>query len=170
MPRVVPATTPIRRYPAWAMDEDASIRLMLDCVNAAIFPAVIVTIDNASKSRRQSVFRDGSPSRKIRSSIANDAAFEPTDRNAVTGVGAPSYTSGAHMWNGTAAILNPTPATTRITASTSRGSCSCPVNTVFIVSRFVAPESPYINDIPYSRMPSENAPRRKYLTAASFDR
>jgi hypothetical protein len=30
------------------------------------------------------------PSRKRRSSIANDAAFEPTERNAVTGVGAPS--------------------------------------------------------------------------------
>src|SRR5580765_3172020 len=143
---------------------------MFDCVTAATLPAVIVTIDRTQKSTRQSTLDPGSPSRKIRSSIANDAAFEPTDRNAVIGVGAPSYTSGAHMWNGTAAILNPTPATTRITASTRRGSCSCPVNTVAIVRKFVVPERPYINDIPYSRMPSENAPRRKYLTAASFDR
>ena len=30
-------------------------------------------------------------------SMANAAAFDPTERNAVTGVGAPSYTSGAHM-------------------------------------------------------------------------
>src|SRR6476469_1560234 len=119
------------------------MRFRLDCVNAAIFPAVIVTIASASNSSRQSVFIDGSPSRKIRSSIANDAAFDPTDRNAVTGVGAPSYTSGAHMWNGTAAILNPMPAAT---------------------------DRPYMNDIPYRRMPSENAPSRKYLTAASFDR
>ena len=36
------------------------------------------------------------------------------------GVGAPSYTSGAHMWNGTAAILNAMPATTRMTASVSQ--------------------------------------------------
>ena len=29
--------------------------------------------------------------------------------NAVTGVGAPWYTSGVHMWNGTAATLKPRP-------------------------------------------------------------
>ncbi len=29
--------------------------------------------------------------------------------NAVTGVGAPWYTSGVHMWNGTAATLKPSP-------------------------------------------------------------
>ncbi len=40
---------------------------------------------------------------------ANPAAFEPTDINAVTGVGAPSYTSGVHIWNGTADTLNPNP-------------------------------------------------------------
>ena len=28
------------------------------------------------------------------------AAFVAADMNAVTGVGAPSYTSGVHMWNG----------------------------------------------------------------------
>jgi len=33
----------------------------------------------------------------------------------VTGVGAPWYTSGVHMWNGTAATLNPKP--TRISAA-----------------------------------------------------
>ena len=84
----------------------------------------------------------------MRSSIANEAAFDPTDRNAVTGVGAPSYTSGAHMWNGTAAILKPTPATTRMTASTSRGSFSCPASAVAIARRFVVPDRPYISDIP----------------------
>ena len=30
--------------------------------------------------------------------------------SAVTGVGAPSYTSGAQAWNGTTAILKPNPA------------------------------------------------------------
>src|SRR5215510_11786155 len=169
-PRGVPATTPISTYPACAIDEYASIRFRLDCVSAAKLPAVIVTIDSVSNRKRQSTLSPGNPSRKIRSSIANDAALEPTDRNAVTGVGAPSYTSGAHMWKGTAAILNPTPATTRITARINRGSPSWPVNNVAIFRRFVVPESPYINDIPYSRIPSENAPRRKYLTAASFER
>ena len=41
---------------------------------------------------------------------------------------------------------------------------------VAIARRLVVPESPYISDMPYSRMPSEKAPSRKYLTAASFDR
>jgi hypothetical protein len=113
---------------------------------------------------------DGSPSTKMRSSIAKDAALEPTDRNPVIGVGAPSYTSGAHMWNGTAAILNPMPATTRMTARMSRGSDSCPASAVAISRRLVVPERPYISDMPYSRSPRENAPSRKYLTAASFDR
>ena len=30
-------------------------------------------------------------------------------KNAVTGVGEPSYTSGVHMWNGTAETLNAMP-------------------------------------------------------------
>src|SRR5207247_6356245 len=97
-------------------------------------------------------------------------AFEPTDRNAVTGVGAPSYTSGAHIWKGTAAILKPIPATTRITARTSRGARVCPANRPDITRRLVVPESPYMSDMTYKRMPRENAPSRKYLTAASFDR
>src|SRR5579862_2803346 len=130
------------------MDEYASIRFTLDCVTAATLPTVMVTTASTQNSCRQSSPIAGSPSRKMRISIANDAAFDPTDRNAVTGVGAPSYTSGAHMWNGTAAILNPTPATTRITARTSRGSRSWPTKTVAIARRLVVPDKPYINDIP----------------------
>jgi hypothetical protein len=45
------------------------------------------------------------PKWKKRSSMAKPAAFEPTARNAVTGMGAPVYTSGAHMWKGTLEIL-----------------------------------------------------------------
>ena len=45
------------------------------------------------------------PKWKKRSSIAKPAALEPTARNAVTGIGAPVYTSGAHMWKGTEATL-----------------------------------------------------------------
>ena len=56
-----------------------------------MLPTVIVTIASTSEQQRASpALIDGSPSTKIRSSIANDAAFDPTDRNAVTGVGAPS--------------------------------------------------------------------------------
>ena len=78
----------------------------------------------------------------MRSSIANDAAFDPTEMNAVIGVGAPSYTSGAHAWNGTAAILKPIPATSSITASASSGPPRPPASVVAIVRRSVLPVSP----------------------------
>ena len=53
-----------------------------------------------------------SPSKKKRSMIAKPAALGATDRNAVTGVGAPWYTSGHQKWKGTAAVLKPKPAKT----------------------------------------------------------
>ena len=43
--------------------------------------------------------------KKNRMATAKPAALGPTLRKAVKGVGAPSYTSGHHMWNGTLAIL-----------------------------------------------------------------
>ena len=44
------------------------------------------------------------------------ASFEPVAIQAVTGAGAPSYASGAHWWNGTAATLNPKPTSISRTA------------------------------------------------------
>jgi hypothetical protein len=43
---------------------------------------------------------------------AKPAALEAVDRKAVTGVGAPWYTSGAHMWKGAAATLKQRAAST----------------------------------------------------------
>ncbi len=56
---------------------------------------------------------------KKRIIIANPPALEATERNAVMVIGAPSYTSGAQKWNGTAEILYPKPARARIPAMTS---------------------------------------------------
>ena len=73
-----------------------------------MLPTVIVK--NAStQSTCVAISNPPKPYAKIRSSTANPAAFGPTEKNAVTGVGAPEYTSGTHVWNGTAAILNPKP-------------------------------------------------------------
>jgi hypothetical protein len=41
----------------------------------------------------------------MRAISATAATFGAAAKNAVTGVGAPSYTSGVHMWNGAADIL-----------------------------------------------------------------
>ena len=54
------------------------------------------------------------PCASNRNASANDAILGTVDRNSVTPVGAPVYTSGTHMWNGTAPNLNAT-ATTRNT-------------------------------------------------------
>jgi hypothetical protein len=46
--------------------------------------------------------------------------------NAVTGVGAPSYTSGVHWWNGAADALKPRPAMIIARPATSRKSSERP--------------------------------------------
>ena len=48
-----------------------------------------------------------------RTSRHSAAILGATAKNEVTGVGAPSYTSGAHMWNGTAETLKHRPASTK---------------------------------------------------------
>jgi hypothetical protein len=51
------------------------------------------------------------------------APLETVAMKAVTGAGAPWYTSGVHMWNGTTASLNPMPTTNipkPVNSSTSR--------------------------------------------------
>ena len=79
-----------------------------------------------------------------RSIAANAPALATAAMNPVTGEGAPWYTSGVHMWNGTAAILNPKP-----TNSSARPASSSPlVRTTFldrksaIWVRFVEPVAP----------------------------
>src|SRR5262249_60382100 len=49
------------------------------------------------------------PAAKTRRKAAKTAAFGPVLINPVTMVGAPSYTSGVHRWNGALAILKPNP-------------------------------------------------------------
>ena len=51
-----------------------------------------------------------------RRSIAKAPAFTTAAMYVVAGVGAPSYASGAHMWKGTALILNVRPTRMRTRA------------------------------------------------------
>ena len=60
----------------------------------------------------------------MRSTAANAAAFVAAAMNAVTGVGAPWYTSGVHMWKGAAATLNPSPTSSRANPTNNTPSCS----------------------------------------------
>ena len=71
------------------MPEYASIRLMLVWRMAPRLPSVIESAAITPKTRRQF---SGTRSAAVitRSASAKPANFEPTDMNAVTGVGAPS--------------------------------------------------------------------------------
>ena len=51
--------------------------------------------------------------------VALAATFGADAKNAVTGVGAPWYTSGVHIWKGTAEILKARPASTKTSPNTS---------------------------------------------------
>jgi hypothetical protein len=89
---------------------------------ATTLPTVIVTAARPQNSTVQSDWITRKDVTSTRISAANAAALDPVAMKAVTLVGAPAYTSGAHMWNGTDAILKPKP--TRRRANPIRRSAS----------------------------------------------
>src|ERR1700687_698912 len=104
------------------MDEYASKRFRLLWVRAARFAPVMVRIETKISSGTYTVRRGYRPQRKMRSSMAQAAAFTATDMNPVTLVGAPSYASGSHWWKGMAAILKNRPTEVVSSAITAIGS------------------------------------------------
>src|SRR3990172_8167471 len=131
------------------MLEYASILLMLVWDIATTLPMSIESIASADIISVQSGWMAGKATVKTRRKAAKPAAFGPTDMNAVTDVGAPSYTSGAHMWKGTAATLNPNPATSSIIASMSAGLLYTPAPMNAAISlRLVVPVTPKVIAMP----------------------
>ena len=99
------------------MLEYASMRLMLLWSTPTIVPTIIVSAEITVSTGIQSPCNGSSVERNTRTNAANAAAFTAVDMNAVTTVGAPSYASGVHMWNGTAETLNAKPTARSPTAS-----------------------------------------------------
>ena len=97
----------------------------------------------------------------------NAAIFGTIAKNKVTEVGEPSYTSGAHIWKGTAEILNPSP-TNMKTIPNVKPYCSEFI-VVAIILKFVDPVNPYIREQPYNNNPDDKALKTKYLIPASED-
>src|SRR6266508_1094384 len=97
------AARPMSRYPAWAIDE---------------YPSMVTTATPAIAGRQSSTSPPSAPA-KTRRKTANPAALVPAAMKAVTGVGAPWYTSGVHMWKGTAATLKQNPTASRATPASS---------------------------------------------------
>src|SRR6185295_15534862 len=98
--------------------EYASMRFRLVWAMATRLPSPSDnTASTISMSRQPASCTGPRPSISTRHASANDAIFGTEPMSNVTGVGAPWYTSGTHMWNGTAPNLNATPATTNASAS-----------------------------------------------------
>src|ERR1700757_3486111 len=100
----VTAANATKMYPACAIELYASNRFMLVCTSAPRLPANIVSAASTQNAQNQYCVAAGTVA-KMRSNSANAAAFGPAEKSAVTGVGAPSYTSGVHTWKGAAATL-----------------------------------------------------------------
>src|ERR1700686_2381864 len=93
---------------------------MLVWRNAAMFPRVMEAAASTHSTGCHESPDGKNPKRMMVSSATKPPAFDATDRNAVTGVGAASYVSGAQKWNGTALTLNANPARVRNTATANR--------------------------------------------------
>src|SRR5215211_746778 len=91
------------------------MRLILVCEMATRLPRIIVNAEIPQSTPVISVAIDGNAVANTRSNAAKPAILAPEDMKAVTAVGEPWYTSGVHIWKGTAAILKPSP--TRIKAA-----------------------------------------------------
>src|SRR2546421_4045609 len=164
------------------MDEYASIRLTLRCGIASTLPTIIVSAASQTTSFCQpcgprAAHGSPNPPTRMRTSVANAATFTAAAMNPVTGAGAPSYTSGTHMWNGTAATLKAKPAARR--AAAAKRSVVVPAGavpdaarrTAFATSpRRVDPVAPYASAAPYRNIADANEPSTKYLNAASAGR
>ena len=116
----------------------------------------------------QSIASGNKPSTSKRIMMANAASLGAPPIIRVMAVGAPWYTSGIHMWNGTTPSLNARPATTNTKPNTSTWWRIWPeliaLNTWLTSS---VPVAPYNMDRPYSRKPLAMAPSTKYFMAAS---
>src|SRR5262245_32871300 len=91
------------------------------CRSAARLPSVIDTAASTQMIGSHESPDGKKPRRTIVRIATNPPAFDATERKAVTGVGEPSYVSGAQKWKGTALILNAKPTSVRKIAAANSG-------------------------------------------------
>src|SRR5205823_5417478 len=129
------------------IDEYASMRLTLSWRTALMLPMVIViaaitTSGLAQPSAPNGVVSPPRPVTNTRIIAAIAADLIAAAMNPVTGVGAPSYASGAHMWNGTAATLKPNATTSRNAPAITRPGFAVCAIAAGILSRLSVPAAP----------------------------
>jgi len=111
------AQTNIKRMLAYSTI--AHVGFLFLGVIATTFPIAIESTARMISIWCQSPCMTSSPSTSRRMSMPNAASFGAEPMNRVTGVAAPSYTSGTHMWKGTAPSLKATPTRTNTSPSAS---------------------------------------------------
>src|SRR3954452_19290127 len=104
------ADTAISMKPACEIDEYASMRFTPRWTSAAKLPIASEQTAIAAIATVQRCAFAGNAVTRTRNVTTRAAVFVAAAMNAVTGVGAPSYTSGVHMWNGAADALKASPA------------------------------------------------------------
>src|SRR4051794_16951317 len=92
---------------------------------ATRLPTVMVRAASTQNSGCHTSLADGKATNTSVSRATKPAALEATDKNAVMGVGAPWYVSGAQVWNGTADTLKAKPTTMNMMARVLIGSLPC---------------------------------------------
>ncbi len=118
------------------------------CSSAPKLPTSRVSATSAASSVSSSGSASGQASANTRTSAPNAAAFTTTLMNAVTGVGAPVYTSGAHWWNGANETLKPSPANTRTPPSSASGAVGPSPSAAAMSVNANAPVAPYTSATP----------------------
>ena len=148
-----PASKPSSMKPIWAMVEKASMRFRLVWAMAARLPISSEATDSTASICCQSTAKGARPSTSRRITMANAASLGAPPIIRVTAVGAPWYTSGTHMWNGTTPSLKARPATTNTNPSVS--TCGDPLSVAsppamaFITSATSSDAvAPYTSDSP----------------------
>src|SRR5215467_4747084 len=94
--------------------------------SAAMLPHASDVHAIAAIAHRQRRSSAGNATTRTRYMTTSAAIFVADDMNDVTGVGAPWYASGVHMWNGAADALKARPTMIIASPTTSIASCACP--------------------------------------------
>src|SRR5210317_506618 len=140
MPSFEAEAIPASAYPICPIELYAISLFIFFCPIAAIAPNSIEAIDKNTKIICHWSINSKKGTYKNLINTVKAAIFGTIVKNSVTVVGEPSYTSGAHIWNGTAEILKakPTKINTipKVNAYSFESSCEA------IISKFVDPEKP----------------------------
>src|ERR1700676_4756626 len=123
--------------PMLAMVEYASMRLTLDWEIAITLPTIIDSSERTINIPCQSKASAASEPTRIRVMNANAANSGALPMKMVIAVGAPWYTSGTHMWYGTAPSLNAIAETTNTNPKIRMILFACPLK-MMVVTRLIS--------------------------------